>query len=209
MSHEDMRWWVSYLATSGTTMWCDHCGMLHVSQLPAMATLLNMVPFCLMLSLAMHKWLRFTNIIISYDLFLRISLSALIQRLRLSEAAWYSWSLIDREITVYQSLSTCYCPWYSLKYCFVVKLNKIDVGKLWITSYANMLCCACHTGLVCVTLFELLYTVLSPTTKPSCRALFPPALPHSCLMIVSCVRSIIVEGSSTHVDERFSCANNY
>ena len=142
MSHEDMRWWVSYLATSGTTMWCDHCGMLHVSQLPAMATLLNMVPFCLMLSLAMHKWLRFTNIIISYDLFLRISLSALIQRLRLSEAAWYSWSLIDREITVYQSLSTCYCPWYSLKYCFVVKLNKIDVGKLWITSYANMLCCA-------------------------------------------------------------------
>ena len=78
---------------------------------------------CLMLSLAMHKWLRFQNITISYDLFLRISLSALIQRLRLLEAAWGSWSLIDREITVYQSISTCYCPWYSLKYCFVGKLQ--------------------------------------------------------------------------------------
>ena len=38
-----------------------------------------------------------------------------------------------------------------------------------------------HTGLICVTLFELLFAVLSPTTKPSCRALMcynvSPALP--------------------------------
>lgn len=124
-------------------MWRDHWAMLHVSQLLAMATLLNMEPFCLMLHLQCTSDLGSRILQLAMTYFSEYHYQLWFKGcgcLRQLEAAGASLTEKSLFTKVYQHVIA---HDIHLNIVLSANFNKIDVGKLWITSYADS-CVAPH-----------------------------------------------------------------